>query len=138
MHHIFPDHAVVRRECDILLAVIGWSARLEAFNHWIADAHPEAGVEMTQFDYLPFGSLAEIVFDNYDVILRIRFPTEDGAQKFEALWPTRGLAAGPYASLWPDRGPTPLTLVPFRPELLRRIAEMEKRRKKASDDSDPA
>jgi hypothetical protein len=138
MHHIFPDHAVVRQDCDILLAVIGWPARLEAFNHWVADAHPGANVEKTCFDYLPFGPLAAIVFDNYDVILRIRFPTEAGALQFEALWPTRGLVAGPYAALWPDRGPTPLTLVPFRPELLRRIAEMEKRRKKASDGSDPS
>src|SRR5689334_24651842 len=119
MHHVFPDHAVVRRGCDVLLAIVGWPTRLEAFNHWMADAHPEADIGTTCFDCLPFGPLAEIVFDNYDVILRIRFPTEAGALHFEALWPTRGLVAGPHAALWPDRGPTPLTLVPFRPELLR-------------------
>ncbi|UEM07147.1 hypothetical protein JL101_029570 (plasmid) [Skermanella rosea] len=138
MHHIFPDHALLRRECDILLAVIGWPERLEDFRRWMADAHPEADIETTCFDYLPFGPLAEIVFDNYDVILRIRFPTEAEARRFEELWPTRGLAAGPYAASWPDRGPTPVTWKPLRPELLRRIAEMGERRKKAAGGSDPA
>jgi hypothetical protein len=140
MHHIFRDHAILCQHCDILLAVIGYPERLEAFERWMADAHPEASVENTRFDYLPFGPLAEIVFDHYDVILRIRFPTESGARQFEASWPTRGPVAGPYAALWPDRGPTQVRWKPFRPELLRRIAEMKERRaskKKTAGGSDP-
>ena len=139
MHHIFRDHAVLCQECDILLAVIGYPESLKAFEHWMADAHPEASIEKTRFDYLPFGPLAEIVFDHYDLILRIRFPTEARARRFEVLWPTRGPVAGPYAALWPDRGPAPVQLKPFRPELLRRLAEMKERResrKKAVGGSD--
>jgi hypothetical protein len=62
----------------------GWSPRLEAFERWMADAHPAARISITELGYLTFGPLAEIVFDPYDVILRIRFPSETVAQEFEA------------------------------------------------------
>jgi hypothetical protein len=140
MHHIFPDHALVRRDCAVLLAVVGWKQRLAAFELWMADSYPEARLEYTSFDYLPFGPLSEIVFDHYDVILRICFPTEADARRSETLWPTRGPVAGPYAKLWPDNGPTPRKLEPFHSHLIRRLAHAKERRnakKKNTGGSDP-
>jgi hypothetical protein len=128
MHHIFHDHALVRLGTDVFLAVIGWSPRLEAFERWLAEVHPAAQIGITEFDYLTFGPLAEIVFDHYDVILRVRFPSEAVAQEFETRWPTVGPAAGQFAALWPDPGPLPRRYEPYEPHFRRRKAEWDARR----------
>lgn len=128
MRHIFHDHALVRLGTDVFLAVMSWSPRLEAFNHWMAKVHPAAHICVTEFEYLTFGPLAEIVFDHYDVILRVRFPSEAVAREFEARWPTAGPAAGPFAALWPDPGPVPTRYEPYEPHFRRRRAEWEARR----------
>jgi hypothetical protein len=40
MHHIFRDHAVLQQGSDVLLAVIGWQKRLDAFDAWMAEHYP--------------------------------------------------------------------------------------------------
>jgi hypothetical protein len=128
MRHIFHDHALVRLGTDVFLAVMDWSSRLEAFKRWLAEVHPTAQIGITEFDYLTFGSLAEIVFDHYDVILRVRFPSETVAQKFETRWPPTGPVARPFAALWPDPGPVPRRYDPYEPHFRRRKAEWDAKR----------
>lgn len=128
MRHIFHDHALVRLGTDVFLAVVARSPKLEAFKRWMAEVHPAAHIGITEFDYLTFSPLAEIVFDHYDVILRVRFPSEAVAQEFEARWPTAGPAARPFAALWPDPGPVPRRYEPYEPHFRCRRAEWEARR----------
>jgi hypothetical protein len=100
MHHIFRDHAVLQQDSCVLLAVLGWQKRLEAFDAWMTEHYPGVTVENTKFDYEPFGEAAERVFELYDVILRLHFPSEGEAQQFVEAWPTRGHVADLSKPVW--------------------------------------
>ncbi len=76
LKEIFPDFALTRSGAVIHLAVIGFPDRLERFAAWLTDIAPTAFHQSTMFDYEVFGARKEDVFDLYDHILRIEFPTE--------------------------------------------------------------
>lgn len=84
LSQIFPDFALIRSGMVIYLAVLGYADRLKTFAAWLADATPASSFAVTDFDFEVFGMRKTIVFDVYDCILRIEFPSEAQAMAFAA------------------------------------------------------
>lgn len=79
---VLPDHAAVRSGTSVFIALVGHPERVACFKDWLAANWPDAAAQGTDFPYERFGEHKELVFEIYDVILRLWFPSEDRAAAF--------------------------------------------------------
>ncbi|MBO6560247.1 MAG: hypothetical protein JJ959_06900 [Nisaea sp.] len=79
---IFPDYAAERTATSVFLAVIGWPERLKKFEFWMSENWSDANSSKTEFEHEAFGPRADLVFEIYDVILRIEFPNVSRSKAF--------------------------------------------------------